>query len=312
VVVPLIPRRSQARADVKMEMGHGFTQMYTDQSPKICAHLCSSVSNHHLLTTSVDAAILAALVANLVDNVFSFDSATTIVLFWTLAGIAHAQPEPVSVTMRPARWGWIIGLTGAALALWLVVPDMMAHRGEMLAQEQQWADAVKWLDQANDLAPTPDAILTILGRTYADWATQSEDAAIWPRGVPVYAELVARWPDMTAYHEQQALYYHRWFAQQGGAAVVRQALDSYTTAIRLSPTDPDLWLDRGLTRLQAGDPPGALADFERANTLLAGYARYYGAMSIYALETGDRAAAAAWNAQALEAQQEWDDWVWRR
>jgi O-antigen ligase len=266
-----------------------------------------------------DGAILAALVANLVNNVFSFDSATTVVLFWTLAGIAHARPtaraprENVTATIRPARWGWTVSLVGAALALWLVAPDIITRRGEQLAQQRHWADAVEWLDLASDLAPTPNTILPLLGRTYADWATDKSDStAIWRRGVPVYPELVTRWPDVTVYHQQQALYFQRWHSQQGGDDIARQALESYNAALRLSPTDPDLWLDRGLMRLQVGDPPGALADFEQANTLLADYARYYGAMSIYALATGDRAAAQAWNAQALEAQQEWDDWVWRR
>jgi tetratricopeptide (TPR) repeat protein len=241
-----------------------------------------------------------------------------VVIFWTLSGIAHARPaahtphENITAAIRPARWGWAISLIGAALALWLIVPDMIAHRGEILAQQQHWAQAVDWLDRASEFAPTPDTILSILGRTYADWATQSQDAVIWRRGAPVYTELVTRWPDVTAYHTQRAQYFRRWHSRQGGGDIARQALDSYTVAIQLSPTDPDLWLDRGLMRLQADDPPGALADFTQANTLLAGYTRYYGAMSIYALATGDRAAAEAWNAQALEAQQKWDDWVWRR
>jgi O-antigen ligase len=311
VLIPLIPQRNRSRAfEVKNEpqRRRDFSQKEREKGGfwRFC------VTADAIGSWYMNAAILAALLANLVNNMFSFDSAMTIVLFWTLAGIAHARPELVPVTMRPARWGWIVGLTGASLALWLVVPNMMAHRGEVLAQRQHWNHAVEWLEQASDLAPTPYAMLPILGRTYADWATQSEDAAIWPRGEPIYTELVSRWPDVTAYHEQQALYYRRWYSRQGGDAIVQQALVSYAAAIRLSPTDPDLWLDRGLTRLQAGDPPGALADFEQANALLAGYARYYGAMSIYALETGDRAAAAVWNAQALEAQQEWDDWVWRR
>jgi O-antigen ligase len=297
VLLPLIPDG---------RTGHRFTSKNTDQ--RICVYLRSSASNRFY----VNAAILATLAANLVNNVFSFDSAATTVLFWALAGIANARPEPIPAAIRPSRWGWAISLTGAALALGLVAPDMMVHRGEVLARQGRWADAVEWLDRAGHLAPTPDAVLTILGRTYADWATESGDAAIWPRGVPVYAELVARWPDVTLYYDQRALYYRRWYSRQGGDAIIQQALDSYNTAIWLSPTDPDLWLDRGLTRLDAGDPPGALADFEQAHTLLADYARYYGAMSIYALETGDRDAAAAWNAQALEAQQQWDDWVWRR
>jgi tetratricopeptide (TPR) repeat protein len=94
--------------------------------------------------------------------------------------------------------------------------------------------------------------------------------------------------------------------------VARRAIDAYSEAIRLSPRDADLWIDRGLMWIDAGEPAEALADLETANGLLAGYTRTYGAMSIYALSQGDAAAAAEWQARAQEAQREWDAWIWRR
>jgi tetratricopeptide (TPR) repeat protein len=114
------------------------------------------------------------------------------------------------------------------------------------------------------------------------------------------------------YQVARALYLRRWHASTAEMPIAQQSLDAYSAAVRLSPRYPNLWLDRGMMRLQAGDPAGALADFEQANALLPGYTRSYGAMSIYALSQGDRDAAAEWNALALDAQQTWDDWVWRR
>jgi O-antigen ligase len=265
---------------------------------------------------AVQAGILAALVADLINNFFSFDSAVTAILFWTLAGMAHAAPDAEEIkrepAAHPARWGWLVSLTGVTLAVWMIAPDMLAYRGDQLAQESRWKEAAWWFDQASHIAPIQDTFLEAMGTVYADWATETDDAAIWARGVPLYTKLVSRRPDVVEYQRRRGLYFHRWHTRQSSEGIAQQAIDSYTTALRLSPTNPDLWLDRGLIRLQADDPAGALADFEQANRLLDGYTRYYGAMSIYALATGDREAAAAWNAQALAAQQKWDDWVWRR
>ncbi len=119
-------------------------------------------------------------------------------------------------------------------------------------------------------------------------------------------------PDVVEYHRLQGTYLNRWFVQSENPTTGQQAIRAYDAAIQLSPRDPDLWLDRALIRVQVGDSTGAWADISEARALLDDYARSYGAMSLYALATGDVAAAQEWNAHALELQQEWDDWVWRR
>jgi tetratricopeptide (TPR) repeat protein len=259
------------------------------------------------------AAVLAALAANLVNNVFSFDSATTTLLFWSLAGMAHAEPllQPAPTRQHP-RLGWIAAAVGMIVAGWIVVPDMMVYRGEQLAKDENWPEAANWIDRAIDIAPTPGLFYDVLGTLYANWATNTRDPAIWPRGAAVYADLIAYWDHVADYHARRGLYLRRWHVFYDDPAVADHAIVAYTAAIQLSPHDPDLWLDRGLMRLDAGDPTGALDDFDQANRLLDNYARYYGVMSIYALTTGDLEAAAAWNARAIEAQRDWDDWVWRR
>jgi O-antigen ligase len=259
------------------------------------------------------AAALAALAANLVNDVFSFDSATTTLLFWSLAGMAHAEPLPQpAATRRHTRVGWMAAAVGIILAGWIVIPDMMVYRGEQLAQDKRWPEATTWIEGAIDIAPTPGLFYNVLGTLYADWATDSRDPAIWPRGAAVYADLIAYRDHVGEYHERRGLYLRRWHVFYENPVVADRAIAAYTAAIHLSPRDPDLWLDRGLMRLDTGDLTGALDDFDQANRLLDNYARYYGVMSIYALTTGDHEAAAAWNARAIEAQREWDDWVWRR
>jgi tetratricopeptide (TPR) repeat protein len=189
-----------------------------------------------------------------------------------------------------------------------------------LASRELWPESTEVLALAGDLAPTPEVYLASLGNIYAVWAektpTAGEAKPIWQRGADVHAHLVGQWPEVTEYWQLQGSYLRRWRLasrnREPDAEITRQAIASFTEAIRLSPRDPDLWLDRGLMWIDAGDLDRALADIEQAGALLDGYTRYYGAMSVYALARGDPEAAAAWQERALDAQRDWDAWSWRR
>jgi tetratricopeptide (TPR) repeat protein len=302
------------------------------------------------------AGVLGALVANLVTYLFSFESSTTVGLFWSLAGMACA-PVDWSRECRkspkfelPGRWperlrrclGYAIASGGVALAAWMVVPDVTAFVGESLATRGLWRESTTVLGLASDLAPTPEVFLASQGKIYAMWAAKSsasDDAeTIWQRGADVYARLVEQRSDVAEYWQARGTYLRRWnltsrdtpeigfFGRTPGssasrnvhvdgsanATIAQQAIESYTEALRLSPGDPDLWLDRGLAWLDVGDLDRALTDFRQAATLLDGYTRYYGAMALYALAQGDTETAAVWQERALDAQQAWDAWAWRR
>jgi tetratricopeptide (TPR) repeat protein len=150
------------------------------------------------------------------------------------------------------------------------------------------------------------------GEACAQWAPRWQDEATWQRGERLYARLVALQPEGVEYWSRRGLYLRRWYLAEPQRARGELALAAYGEALRLSPRDPDLWLDRGLLWLDLGEPERALVDFEAASLLLDGYARYYGAMSLYALATGDREGAVVWQKQALEAQRAWEAWSWRR
>ena len=268
-----------------------------------------------ILRPALRSEIGAALLTVLVNNLFSFDSAATLLLFWTLAGMVHApegQIAPPARTVPRPRLATLILAGTCVLVAWMVVPDMASFQAEHARSTGRWAEAVRWGQRAADLAPVPDVFQADLGTVYAAWATQSNDPAHWQAGEAILAAWVADDAQRVDAQAQYALYLRRWHAAQGDPALAERAIQAYSEAIRLSPRHPDFWLDRGLTRLQSGDPASALADFEHANTLLPNYRRYYGAMAAYALAMGDVEAAQAWNEQALAAQQEWDDWVWRR
>jgi len=257
------------------------------------------------------AGVLGALVANLVTLLFSFESIATMVLFWALAGMAHASPVPVSTSKRP-KLGKLVAAGCTLLAIYMAVPDMLAFVGESMAAEGLWRESVTLLGLASDIAPTPEVFLASQGNVYAMWAAESRDGLVWQCGADTYAQLVGRRSDVAEYWRKRGLYLRLWNATLEDVDVAQQAVDAYTEALRLSPHDPDLWLDRGLMWLDAGKFDKALADLRYAGALLDDYSRYYGAMSIYALTVDDLDAAAMWQRRALDAQRAWDAWSWRR
>jgi Flp pilus assembly protein TadD len=101
-------------------------------------------------------------------------------------------------------------------------------------------------------------------------------------------------------------------AYESGQDTSREAFAAYSRAIRLSPRDPDRWIDRGLLAVAMHDLNTAQADLEQAGKLLPDYSRYDGAMAVFALARNDLSAAAMWQERAQQAQQAWDDWSWRR
>jgi len=266
--------------------------------------------------TPLQAALVGALAANLVTYAFSFESVSSAVLFWTLAGMAHALPptsreRPRLQPRRPVL-GALILAGGCALALWMAVPDVLATRGEALAQRGDAASAVAWLECANALAPTPELFTGIEATAYLQWALKDHQPALWQRADALHAQRTARQPQVVLYWQQWGDALRRWYHAEARPELALRAVEAFSRALELSPNDPDLWLDRGLARLEAGKSAEALADFERAEALLPGYTRTYGSMAIYALQQGDTAAAADWQVRAAEAQRAWDNWVWRR
>jgi tetratricopeptide (TPR) repeat protein len=190
----------------------------------------------------------------------------------------------------------------------------------VLASRELWHESTQLLALTSKLAPTPEVYLASLGNIYAVWAEKAPTAGdaepLWQRGADVHAHLVTRRPEVAEYWQLRGSYLRRWrlLSRNGepDPEITQQAIASFTEAIRLSPRDPDLWLDRGLTLIDADNLDRALADIEQAGALLDGYTRYYGAMSVYALAQGDAEAATAWQGRALDAQREWDAWSWRR
>ncbi len=252
--------------------------------------------------------LLAALSANVVGTQFSFESAATVFLFWVLAGMAHAETPPIMLptTRRLPIIGVGIAWLGVSAMGLIIVPDMLAYRGESQCGKSADCDPAQTLQWAVDLSPTPEIFVMALANASA--ASNHE----WQAGGDALQKLVDRYPTIVQFRQAYALYLRRWSAAEQNKEVAADAIDEYSHALVLSPRDPDLWLDRGLVWLQMGEPNFALADFQQANRLLDDYTRYYGAMSVYASMQGDVAVAQEWQQLALDAQRKWDNWVWRR
>jgi O-antigen ligase len=260
---------------------------------------------------------LAAMGANLVGGLFSFESVAAMMLFWVVAGMAHAQPIPESQFIRrQPLLGIFAGISILAVMLLIIVPDMLAYRSETQCGKHSNCDPIKTMKWAVEISPTPEIFELALANAYAAETTHAANQTVqtqnWQTGDDVFKNLVERHPNIVKFHEAYALYLRRWSAINQDDTVAHRSIEEYTHALALSKYDPNLWLDRGLVWLQIGAQDRALADFEMANDLLENYTRYYGAMSVYASLQNDIAAAQAWQRKALAAQQEWDNWVWRR
>jgi O-antigen ligase len=259
------------------------------------------------------AAALGALGADLVTGLFSFECVATALLFWTLAGAAHAVVAPSRARAAPhPAGGALVALGSLVLAAWTIIPDVVAYAGETLVTQGEGRAGLEALAWAGRWGPTPELFWAVEGEACAHWAARWEDGATWRRGARLHARLVAAHPRDVERWRRQGLYLRRWYLADPHPARGEGALAAYTQALHLSPRDPDLWLDRGLLWLDMGKPERAWADIERAGALLEGYARYYGARSLHALAVGDGAGAAAWQKQAREARRAWEAWSWRR
>ncbi|NDJ84287.1 MAG: hypothetical protein GYB66_00235 [Chloroflexi bacterium] len=261
------------------------------------------------------AAVGGSLAANLVANTFSFESVTSGLLFWVLLGMALSKPGPRPVVPHRTRpiAGKIVALAGLGLALWMLVPDVLGYYGETRCQEEQCDQvALRGIETAGRVAPTPEIYHQIEARLHAQIATQTGAEDHWASGGVILASLTGEQPQIVAYWRERGMYLRRWFRATDRQELADESIIAYSHAVALSPRDPDLRIDRALTYLDGGDIDAALADLAVAEALLADYPRYYGAMSIVAAHQGDITATNAWQARAREAQQAWDDYKWRR
>lgn len=262
-------------------------------------------------------ALLSGLIANLTNNFFSFDSIPIWMLFWVVGGLAHSQTGtlPSKHRFRNIRLGKGVAFGSLGLAIWLITPDILAHRAESYCLGRSSCDSIELLERASKFSPTPEVLQSTLGQHYIRTAIGIKNEGYWRKGAEIYARLTNSFPNVVSFWSSRALHHRRWHllgSQASAEEYGYQAIQFYTRALELSNRDPDLWLDRGMTYLELQEWANALADIEHSHALIADYPRYFGSMAIYAAHTGDIAAARNWQARQIAAQQEWEDFKWRR
>ncbi|MCZ7546822.1 MAG: O-antigen ligase family protein [Anaerolineae bacterium] len=248
-------------------------------------------------------AVLAAGVAGLVTSLLEFETVGASMVFWLLAGMSEAgEARRVRV---PRAAGAALGAAGAVCALAIVTPDILGGLAERAPPTQAIALAA-WADRTS---PTPGDYGAALGLYHAE-------AGQWVEGEAVLRALAtsppavahaARWRALGDFYIRQA-----WNDAGARASAFAAAAAAYGEAIARAPTNPDLWLDRGMAYLELGEHQAARADFVRAAALAPDYARAVGAMGEYHLAVGDRATAQAAFARADALREAWALFLWRR
>ena len=194
----------------------------------------------------------------------------------------------------------------------MVTGDLVAFVGKTFCGKQLSCDTISTLRLAGDLSPTPQTYRMLLAENYARRAIESGQEEDWGRGGEVYNNLVESHPQITEFWQRQALYLHRWHNEYNSPDIAEASVNSYSIAIQLSSSNPDLWLSRALLHIHLEDFEAAQADIQQAAARLNDYARHYGVMAIYELAQGNTDAAAIWSERAQQRQEEWNQWAWRR
>lgn len=227
------------------------------------------------------AGITAAVLANAVNNLVSFDVTATATLFWLLLGVGVGlaalgapRPAPRPASFSPGRL-LLVGLLAAFLvgAIWHsnirpVLADVAAREAEQLAREGAWADAAEAAARA--VARWPVEPAHHLRLSHANWQlalAQPAHAAAWlARSEDALLAARALRPANAGLWQQSARFYAA-AARQFGQPTGPLAQQAYARALTLAPHDASLYLDWGRANLAAGEAAAALPLLRRAAAL---------------------------------------------
>lgn len=220
------------------------------------------------------AAVLSAVLANLANNLVSFDVTSTAMAFWLLMGVGVALAGPrvrraaAPAGKRPFRQWVLVGLLLVVVgtAVWQInvrplLADVAARTAYRQAQAGQWVRSVAAAEQAVAFWPVEPAHHLLLSQTYREQGAADQTAV------------------------QSAL---------------RQAEAALQTARQMRPQDPNIWL-RTAQFYAAASQTRALADnaYRQALALAPHHAVIYTAWGRAYLADGNPAAAAPLLRQAV-------------
>ena len=217
------------------------------------------------------AAILAAVLGNVANNLTSFDVTPTAMATWLLMGmgVALAAPPPLPGEAvggkRPLRQWALSGLllVGVGTAVWLLnvrplLADIASHSSQRYAQMGNWEASVAAAEQA--VASWPDEPAHHLRLSQSSWrqaAAHPADAANWLAQAE-NSLLAARQlrPDDPILWRQTAQFYEA-AAGQFGLDAYHLAEMAYRQAAALAPNQAAIYTSWGQLHLTRGDPETA-------------------------------------------------------
>lgn len=216
------------------------------------------------------AAIVAAVLGNVANNLTSFDVTPTAMATWLLLGMGVAlaspplPPEAVG-RKRPFRQWALSGLllVGVGTAVWQLngrplLADIANRSSERQAQMGHWEASLAAAEQAVAYWPVEPAHHLRLSRAYwqqaaahpvdaANWLAQAESSLLTARQLR---------PDDPILWRQTAQFYEA-AAGQFGLDVYHLAETAYRQAVALSPHQAAIYTSWGQFHLARGDPETA-------------------------------------------------------
>ena len=222
-------------------------------------------------------AIVAAVTANLVNNLVSFDVTPTATLTWLLLGLGTAltlpEVSPVVLVAKRPFWQWaLVGvlMMGWGTAVWQfngrpLWADVLARQANRLAQAGDVSQAVAAAEKATAVWPVEPAHQQLLGQMLWQQANRNPtEAAVWLTQAEAALQTAVQLRPQDAFLWLNLAEWQTAVAQQFGFGSVSEANNAYQQALNLAPHHAVVYVAWGRARLAAGDVPEAATLLRRA------------------------------------------------
>lgn len=221
--------------------------------------------------------ITAAVIANTINNLVSFDVTPTAAAVWLLMGVGVALTLPsrlpgAEIAKWP-QWQWaLVGLliVGWGTAVWQMngrplAADVLARQANRLAQVEDVAQAMATAGKAVALWPTEPAHHLLLGQLY--WrqaATEPAEAATWLAQAEAAMQTALQLRPHDAFLWLHLAEFQTVASRQFSYGTLALANDAYQRALDLAPNHAIVYVAWGRARLADDDVATAAALLRQA------------------------------------------------
>ncbi|MAU01216.1 MAG: hypothetical protein CL608_29075 [Anaerolineaceae bacterium] len=222
-------------------------------------------------------AIVAAVVANTINNLVSFDVTPTATALWLLMGLGIALTLPprlpaVEIAKRPQGQWALLGVLVAVwgIAVWQangrpLAADVLARQANRLVQVDDVAQATAAVENAAALWPAEPAHYLLLGQMY--WrqaAANPAEASIWLTQAEAAMQTALQLRPHDAFLWLHLAEFQAAAARQFGYGTPALANEAYQRALDLAPNHAIVYVAWGRARLVNDDVATAAALLRQA------------------------------------------------